>query len=332
MKRTIEHLKASLLAGAIGDALGWPIEFRSYDAIIDEYGSLGCAKFKLNYQGLAEITDDTQMTLFTLEGIVNYLYLKKFTSLEESIFQSYLRWNKTQSSKYVAFTSSDFDLMSYSQLFHRRSPGHTCTSALDRGIMGTVMQPINDSKGCGGVMRVAPIGYFFDKDQAFEHGCAIAAITHGHPLGYLSAGALAYLMSMIFDGEELESSVVQTISKLEPISNAQHQLSLLKMAFDLSKSDKSDIQCIKELGEGWVGEEALAISVFCSLRYATDLNKALSVCVTHDGDSDSTGSITGNILGAYLGMCALNDEWLNVLEVTKIVINFCNCIEHHDKS
>jgi ADP-ribosylglycohydrolase len=332
MKRTIEHLKASLLAGAIGDALGWPIEFRSYEAIIDEYGSLGCTKFKLNYQGIAEITDDTQMTLFTLEGIVNYLYLKKFTSLEESIYQSYLRWNKTQSSKYGSFLPANFDLMAYPQLFHRRSPGHTCTSALSSGIMGSVSKPINDSKGCGGVMRVAPIGYFYDKDQAFEHGCASAAITHGHPLGYLSAGAFAYLMSMIFEGEELKSSVAQTIAKLEPIRNAQLQVELLKMALYLSQSDESDIQCIKKLGEGWVGEEALAISVFCSLRYESDLNRALSVSVTHDGDSDSTGSITGNILGAYLGMSAINEEWLNVLEVTKIVINFCNCVEHHDKS
>jgi ADP-ribosylglycohydrolase len=263
---------------------------------------------------------------------VNYLYLKKYTSLEESIYQSYLRWNKTQSNKYASIIAENFDLMSYPQLFHRRSPGHTCTSALSSGIMGAVKQPINDSKGCGGVMRVAPIGYFFDKDQAFKHGCASAAITHGHPLGYLSAGALAYLMSLIFDGEELKSSVVQTIAKLEPITSAQLQVSLLKLALYLSQSDESDIQCIKKLGEGWVGEEALAISVFCSLRYESDLNKALFVSVTHSGDSDSTGSITGNILGAYLGMSAINENWLDVLEVTEIVINFCNCVEHHDKS
>ncbi|MBV1709716.1 MAG: ADP-ribosylglycohydrolase family protein, partial [Erysipelothrix sp.] len=81
-------------------------------------------------------------------------------------------------------------------------------------------------------------------------------------------------------------------------------------------------------GEGWVGEEALAIAVFCSLRYSTDLYKALLVSVTHDGDSDSTGSITGNILGAYLGMNAIQDDWLKTLEVTDIVINFCNTIEN----
>jgi ADP-ribosylglycohydrolase len=331
MKRTIEHLKASLLAGAVGDALGWPVEFQSYNAIIKNYGTSGVTELQLNPQGIAEITDDTQMTLFTLEGIVNHRYLEKFSTLDESVFQSYLRWYKTQFTKDVS-DAIDFDLMSYSQLFHQRAPGRTCTTALAKGIMGTVQNPINDSKGCGGVMRVAPIGYFYDKDLAFDHGCACAAITHGHPLGYLSAGAFAYLLSQIFDGKELKDSVLHTISKLELTSLAKRQVTLLNQALILAESDQSDIQCIRTLGEGWVGEEALAIAVFCSLRYPDNLAKALSVSVTHDGDSDSTGSITGNILGAYLGMSAINNEWLNVLEVTEIVINFCEYVEHHDKS
>ncbi|MDP3304940.1 MAG: ADP-ribosylglycohydrolase family protein [Erysipelotrichaceae bacterium] len=332
MKRTIEHFKASLLAGAVGDALGWPVEFRSYNAIIEENGSSGVTKLQLNTQGIAEITDDTQMTLFTLEGIVNHRYLKKFSSLNESVFQSYLRWYKTQSGMIVSLLTADFDLMSYTQLFHRRAPGLTCTTTLAKGIMGTVKTPINDSKGCGGVMRVAPIGYFYDKDLAYDYGCACAAITHGHPLGYLSAGAFAYMMSLIFDGVELKDSVLQTISKLEMSSLAKRQVSLLNQALILAESDQSDIQCIQTLGEGWVGEEALAIAVFCSLRYSNDLIKALSVSVTHDGDSDSTGSITGNILGAFLGMDAIKEEWLKVLEVTEIVITFCNYVEQHDKS
>lgn len=331
MKRTIEHLKASLLAGAIGDALGWPVEFQSVDAIIKENGSIGVTKLRLNLQGIAEITDDTQMTLFTLEGIVNHRYHKKFSSLDESVFQSYLRWYKTQFSKDVA-KANDFDLMSHPQLFHQRAPGLTCTTTLAKGIMGTVKVPINDSKGCGGVMRVAPIGYFYDKDLAYDHGCACAAITHGHPLGYLSAGAFAYMMSLIYDGAELKDSVLQTISKLELSSLATRQVSLLNQALILAESEQSNIQCIRTLGEGWVGEEALAIAVFCALRYPNDLAKALSVAVTHDGDSDSTGSITGNILGASLGMDALKDEWLEVLEVTEIVMNFCKFFDNHDKS
>lgn len=332
MKRTIEYLKASLLAGAIGDAWGWPIEFQTVEEINSKYGHLGLTRLIKNASGIVEITDDTQMTLFTLEGIINFLYLKKYASIYESIYQSYLRWYKTQSEKFQLTTSNSFDLMSYRELFFQRAPGITCKNALASGIMGTTAKPINDSKGCGGVMRAAPIGYFFDADQAFDHGCSSAAITHGHPLGYLSAGAMSYLISKIFEGNDVRECILQTIEKLEMYSDAQRLMTLLKSAVQLSESDQNDIRCIRQLGEGWVAEEALAIAVYCSLKYPSDLQKALAVSVNHDGDSDSTGSITGNILGAYLGMDAIKKQWLEFLEVTKIVMNFCNFIEHHDKS
>jgi ADP-ribosylglycohydrolase len=299
---------------------------------MQKYGPSGLTDLIPNHANIAEVTDDTQMTLFTMEGIVNYLYSDKFSSLAKSVHHSYLRWYKTQKSRYASILSADFDLMSYPQLFHQRSPGTTCLSALKSGIMGTVEKPINDSKGCGGVMRAAPVGYFFEKDEAFDHGCSVAAITHGHPLGYLSSGALAYLMSLIFNGKEIETSVVLTIEKLKLSSNSDVLVTLLQQALSLSKSDQSDIQCINQLGQGWVAEDALAIAVFCSLRYPDNLQKALIVSVNHDGDSDSTGSITGNILGAYLGMNSIYEEWLNILEVTEIVINFCNIVEQHDKS
>jgi ADP-ribosylglycohydrolase len=332
MKRSLDYLKACILAGAIGDALGWPIEFKSYEEILQIYGKSGCTKLKANQMGIVEVTDDTQMTLFTLEGIANCLYFDTFSSFAASVWNSYLRWHKTQSGMDVTKKSDFFDLMSYPQLFFQRSPGNTCLSALRGRIMGTVENPFNDSKGCGGVMRVAPVGYFFKKDEAFEHGCIAAALTHGHPLGYLSSGALAYMISLIFDGENLRVAGLKTIEKLQTIPKATRQIELLNQALKLSESDKSDIYCINELGEGWVGEEALAISVYCSLKYSDDLNKALVTSVNHSGDSDSTGSITGNILGAYLGMTAIDTRLLEKLDVTEIVMNFLEFIEHHDKS
>lgn len=59
---------------------------------------------------------------------------------------------------------------------------------------------------------------------------------------------------------------------------------------------------IAQLGVGWVGEEALAISVYCALKYQDDFKEAVIAAVNRNGDSDSTGAITGNILGAYLGL------------------------------
>jgi ADP-ribosylglycohydrolase len=77
---------------------------------------------------------------------------------------------------------------------------------------------------------------------------------------------------------------------------------------------------ITQLGEGWVGEEALAMSVFCALMYQDDFKKAFVAAVNHSGDSDSTGAITGNILGAYLGLCNIPEEWVKNVEMNDILI------------
>lgn len=67
-------------------------------------------------------------------------------------------------------------LPDFKELFAQRAPGNTCISALESGAMGTIEEPINDSKGCGGVMRAAPVGMLYDYEEAFDTGCRCAAI------------------------------------------------------------------------------------------------------------------------------------------------------------
>jgi len=94
---------------------------------------------------------------------------------------------------------------------------------------------------------------------------------------------------------------------------------LIRRAAELATADVPDNEAICQLGEGWVGDEAFAIAVFCALRYQDDLPECLIAAVTHDGDSDSTGAIAGNILGAWLGASAIPAEWLAVIETRDIV-------------
>ena len=89
----------------------------------------------------------------------------------------------------------------------------------------------------------------------------------------------------------------------------------LKKAIELTKGNHSDTEAINQLGEGWIGEEALAISVYCALKYHNNFEKALIVSVNHDGDSDSTGAITGNILGVYSGLSQIPKTWIEKVEL-----------------
>jgi hypothetical protein len=72
------------------------------------------------------------------------------------------------------------------------------------------------------------------------------------------------------------------------------------------------------MGGGWVGEEALAISLYCALAAEGNFAKGVRLAVNHTGDSDSTGSITGNILGAMQGKATIPALWLRELELKDV--------------
>ena len=97
-------------------------------------------------------------------------------------------------------------------------------------------------------------------------------------------------------------------------------LMALEMAIALANSDNSPSGAIRQLGEGWIAEEALAISVYCVLK-ADSLEEALVMAVNHDGDSDSTGAIAGNLAGAMYGVQTVPAKWLSSLELHDTLIS-----------
>jgi len=91
------------------------------------------------------------------------------------------------------------------------------------------------------------------------------------------------------------------------------------VALSQDKKNKPSPETIEKMGGGWVGEEALEISLYCALVAEDDFEKGICLAVNHSGDSDSTGSITGNILGAMQGVSAIPNKWLNELELKDVI-------------
>ncbi len=325
MKREKEYFRGCLVGGAVGDALGWPVEFLKMEEIVQRYGSGGISEPELGPSGKAEITDDTQMTLFTAEGLLRAQsrYSERgICNPVMVVFHAYQRWLLTQGFPRRERYEWIYDgpLLDVEELHVRRAPGNTCLAALSSGEEGSMARPINNSKGCGGVMRVAPVGLLCLKERAFEMGAEIAALTHGHPSGYLSAGALAYLVRVIIDGAELGAALDETLTVLAGFEGHEETTASLSKAATLSRSALSDREAIAHLGEGWIGEEALGIAIYCALKYRDDFRKGLIAAVNHDGDSDSTGAIAGNILGAYLGLGAIPGAWVENIELKELLI------------
>ena len=305
-----DAIRGSLLAGAAGDALGSPVEFLNQSQIYKLYGSNGVTEYsEFGKQG--SITDDTQMTLFTIEGILRGVvrdYEKGICEPESIMYNAYLRWRKTQGSCVMEIEDSGW-MIKEKALWEVRAPGNTCLSSLEKPFRGG---KVNNSKGCGSVMRMAPVGLCMAPEEAYKWGCKFGAITHGHDTGVTAAGAFAMLISyLVKEGCGLEESVRKVLAHLAADPRAGETLSALQKVFTA--------QDITELGEGWIAEEALAISVYAVLLYPYDLRKAVQLAVNISGDSDSTGAITGNIAGAINGESAIPPSWLNNLREYTIV-------------
>lgn len=336
--RDIDKFRGCLIGGAAGDALGYAVEFLDEGTIHERYGEGGITDYRL-INGTAQISDDTQMTLFTANGLLLCTTRAQMKGLQLSyidfIRDMYKCWLRTQEGTFP--TRNEFRkswLLNIPQLYDMRAPGVTCTKAIATGAQGTVDKPANDSKGCGGVMRVAPIGlYFCDYDMDIEQSDMLAAdaaaLTHGHELGYIPAAALAHIIRRISEGgmgiKEAASDAIKAMEALFP--DAEHIgefTEITERALSLAVSDMSDIDAIHSLGEGWVAEETLAIALFCAARYENDFEGALIAAVNHKGDSDSTGAVTGNILGAYLGYEKIADKYKTALELSDTILEIAD--------
>ena len=237
--------------------------------------------------------------------------------------QFYVEWMYTQVSPYPLAEPKAW-ISSLPELFASRAPGVTCMNACEA--MANGAKAVNNSKGCGGIMRMAPVGLIntcpsFSDVELQRLGAQLAELTHCHELGWMPAGVFAHIVSLLSRDEasSVQEAATQALNTLpEAFPNAHYlgQLQeLLRYTLRLADSDMPDLEAIHALGEGWVAEEALAIGLLCSLRHEDDFAGAITSAVNHGGDSDSTGAIAGNIVGAHLGLAGIPQRYLEHLEL-----------------
>lgn len=357
-KETEVHLDAirgCIFGGAVGDALGYPVEFLQEAEIFQKYGPKGITAYEAaNKTGQALISDDTQMTLFTANRLLVGDTRGKLRGIRGMprayVAKAYQDWLKTQEStienvnNHERYTKEGgFSwLLDVPELYARRAPGLTCLAALEKDAEydDYIQARRNNSKGCGGIMRVAPLAV---DDQLTKiedldlEGAQLAAITHGHSLGYIPAAVLVHIINRIVfppNGNTLTLKEIvlearDTAARL--FAGDPHISELTDMvdrALNLSENDKADLDNIHALGEGWVAVETLGISLYCALRHQRDFSAGIIAAVNHKGDSDSTGAVTGNILGALLGYNAIEQRWKQNLELSDVILEIADDLCH----
>ena len=320
--------RGCLLGGAVGDALGYPVEFMKEDGIFRKYGEKGIQT--LSQAGNpAVISDDTQMTLFAANALIRSEAIH--CDWKENLLRAYQEWLGTQGDECCIRDDPRPRMWLYEVegLHARRAPGNTCLASIRRtaGKREAIFAD-NNSKGCGTVMRAAPYGLSvgYDPLSRGEEANAVikmahvdADFTHGHPAAREASASLAALI-----WEIVQYSPQRCNSLEEAVYHCFGGSGLLKKAVELALDGSvPDLEGIHRLGEGWVADEALAIAVFCAVRHQNDFAAGIRAAVNHKGDSDSTGAICGNILGAWLGEEAVEKAFdlkqLELADVTRTI-------------
>lgn len=298
-----DRMKEIIIAGAIGDAIGYNVEFIKYKDIIKQYGESGITLYNDLGRGVNRhiASDDTQMTLFLLECFSNYQSIKNIDS--NAIRISFLDWLTTQINKVDKYSKSK--LVNFSSMVHPRAPGTTCLSALQNNF--NLSHPVNSSKGCGAIMRTAPCAFVPDISDAIALAVVQSQVTHGHPSGYIPSEIFTALLYCILHAPDTDLLTLLNncidikkgnLLAKETIDYLEGAISLVANRSYFGATIPDDIHSI---GGGWMGHDALAIAVYCNL-VATNFNEVIQFSANHDGDSDSTCSLAAQLWVARYGL------------------------------
>jgi ADP-ribosylglycohydrolase len=343
-----EALQNTLLLGAVGDALGAPVEFMGARIIERTYGLEPPADLAFASPPPAKFTDDTQMTLFMAEGLRRALdcgVARDRKAFRQEMARSLVHWLGTQNRQvFEELDDRDSRLLEVEGLRVPRAPGNTCLTSCRhiydsgprRDHLPDIDRRINDSKGCGAVMRSAPFGLVAESaEEAFGWARDAGVLTHCHSSGYLSA---AYFAAVIFGlargqgfdeamavADELLTGEEQAEETQEAVAGARRAASGGELNVDelVGCDELISFDAMVGLGQGWVGEEALAIALAVAMgadvASEEGIRQALWLSVRHSGDSDSTGAMVGNLIGAMCAPEAMPERWLAQIEMRQVV-------------
>lgn len=179
-----DRFRGCIVGLAVGDALGYPTEFRSREQIVETFGPEGVDDFVAQrddrwpakpfvvgsgYHPPGTYSDDTQMSLAVARALIE-AGDRGLDDWMHSVGRHFVEWSHSPE--------------------NNRAPGNTCMTGCQsyERTGDWEHSGVANSKGCGSAMRAAPIGLYFhdDLDRCAENARASSIITHGHDAGVVS--------------------------------------------------------------------------------------------------------------------------------------------------
>lgn len=311
----LAEFEGAMVGLAVGDALGFPTEFRSRAAILEAFGPAGVTDFVALHDPrwgpkpfivgprhpAGTYSDDTQMSLAVAEALLD-AGAPDLEPVMEAMARRFVAWSR----------SEDND----------RAPGSTCMAGCRSLGAGTAWRDsgVPDSKGAGAPMRAVPIGLrlWRDRDAMLALARASSVPTHGHDAAVEGAAAVALMTAMALEKQSPRAIYDAIMAECAPRSSDLR--ACLARLPDLLDGDPAHVLSAAGLGEAWVAEEAVACALWCFWRSPSDFRRTVLTAANTDGDSDTIACIAGGVSGAFNGIEAIPQEWRDRVENSRALL------------
>ena len=322
----------------VGDAFGYPCREMTFHELCNRFEKTGCLRLAVSAKtNTAVFTDATQMSLFTTDGILwaALSQNEEGVNYTEYVFYAYQLWLYTQT-KSIAGNE-------YAWLFDKQANPYKSKLIRTKGLYqnqyidsvnvdtlsrirnltyGKISAPLNSHDDSGALKRVLSAGLFFNYDSslAFRAGADFAAITHGSPTAYLSAGMYAAVIAELVNGKSMDDGIDSAVEILKTYGGHEEVLGVIEQVQEfLDDKHITPLAAIAHIGTDDNAAQVLGIALFSAALHEDSYENAIRLAVNHDGLSDVCGALCGGLLGAYHGAEFVPKKWVQKLSYLRLI-------------
>ncbi len=326
MRRSL--YRGCLLGLAVGDAMGYTVDSRSWREIQEDYGPNGLLGYDL-VNGYADVTSYTQLAAFTCNGLLVGLtrgqVQGKMAPFCSYISMAHKEWSYSQRS-WNRPEQTRCWLLRHGEFCRRHCMDNRMLDVLDRDHLGTLEEPSNHFAQPGSLTSAVGVGLFFHRHrirltEINRLGAEAVALTHGSPSAFLSGSMLAHIITCILRKPDapLKAVFVHAMKNIREefgpqYSQAYEVCTLARNAITYAGSKNLKPVDVMEKLKCNSSAEVLAGAIYASLACDGDFDRAMILAVNHSGRSAAVGAVTGAILGAKMGEGALPEFYMECLE------------------
>lgn len=324
MEERLGAYRGCLLGLAVGDAMGFTIDAKSWEEICADYGPNGLLGYDLQAQEYAQVTSYTQIAAFLCNGLLLGVTRGRTNHLAYGK-QALQEWTRSQ--QFYRDPEQSFCwLAKLPQFRHRNCMDPRMLDMLRLSVLGNIQLPKNNSNTPGAITAAVAAGMFYKPERLAPEQVGLLAeslilLTHGNPEAFLSGVVLAYTVAGILQepGLPLVEQFQQAIAVMDGqfrsrYGQAEELAMQLRRAIALAgagtvtpQEGMEQLACLDAPG-------CLAGAMFACLTNPRDFDAAIITAVNHSGMSAAVGAIAGAILGAYLTEDSLPEFYLESLE------------------